>query len=436
MTEDALSIHCVHAFWVELEKLAADDAVNKLYARAVATQKKMRPVQNREARKLSKQFGVRFHGFGSVNSGINLPDEGASDIDLNVGVRDPDAFSEVLARAGIPLKDKKHNSRQQILHEYKSPEGYDVEIKIRPEHEIAWQMPGRRRITRLSKAQKAAIVAEKYRLKESGDKDAYNAYKWSTYEKYKMIPPGGDWDLVKKAFAEELKKIAAFAPGLPDKRKTSPIPKVEKPRKAELVLQSHPAARAGQHVDVRLIMGNIAHSWATKKPWPGPGERIRLYQQPDHTPAYARHFQGHLASGYGRTKPESKGVQKTMHEKIEVMRTTDRLVRFNVGKGDDLQKFVLVKLKEREGEKPKAHPTWTLINVTKLVEKTAAKLTAETRDALATKAFALPGRRYPVHDVSHARAALSMVAKHGTPAEQARVRAVVSRRYPGIGTSR
>jgi hypothetical protein len=62
-----------------------------------------------------------------------------------------------------------------------------------------------------------------------------------------------------------------------------------------------------------------------------------------------------------------------------------------------------------------------------------AVLTSKARKALPTATFALPGRRYPIHDANHARAALSMVAKHGSPYEKRAVQAAVRRKYPGIG---
>lgn len=61
------------------------------------------------------------------------------------------------------------------------------------------------------------------------------------------------------------------------------------------------------------------------------------------------------------------------------------------------------------------------------------ELTAEHRDALPDHAFALPGRRYPIHDANHARNALARVSQHGTPEEKAKVRAAVHKRYPEIG---
>ena len=61
-----------------------------------------------------------------------------------------------------------------------------------------------------------------------------------------------------------------------------------------------------------------------------------------------------------------------------------------------------------------------------------ATLTSKKRDKLPDTAFALPGRRYPIHDENHARAALSMVSAHGTKSEQATVRRKVKAKYPGI----
>jgi hypothetical protein len=59
-----------------------------------------------------------------------------------------------------------------------------------------------------------------------------------------------------------------------------------------------------------------------------------------------------------------------------------------------------------------------------------SKLTQEERDKLKKKSFVFPEeRRYPIHDESHGRAALSMVAKHGTPEEKAKVRKAVCGKY-------
>jgi hypothetical protein len=71
------------------------------------------------------------------------------------------------------------------------------------------------------------------------------------------------------------------------------------------------------------------------------------------------------------------------------------------------------------------------------------KLKAKQRKALKTSQFAIPSRaksakakaksgNYPIPDRAHARAALRLVGMHGSPAEKARVRAAVRRKFPGI----
>lgn len=61
------------------------------------------------------------------------------------------------------------------------------------------------------------------------------------------------------------------------------------------------------------------------------------------------------------------------------------------------------------------------------------KLTTNARKRIKKSNFALPGRKYPVEDLAHARNALARVAQHGSPAEMARVRAAVHKKFPSIG---
>ena len=61
-----------------------------------------------------------------------------------------------------------------------------------------------------------------------------------------------------------------------------------------------------------------------------------------------------------------------------------------------------------------------------------AKLTAAARNKLPSSAFALPGRRYPIHDRNHARDALARVSEYGTAYEKAAVRHAVMQRYPDM----
>jgi hypothetical protein len=56
------------------------------------------------------------------------------------------------------------------------------------------------------------------------------------------------------------------------------------------------------------------------------------------------------------------------------------------------------------------------------------------RKKLSKKSFALPDeRKYPIPDKAHARNALARVAQNGTPAEQKKVQAAVTKRFPSIG---
>lgn len=63
-----------------------------------------------------------------------------------------------------------------------------------------------------------------------------------------------------------------------------------------------------------------------------------------------------------------------------------------------------------------------------------AKLTAKKRNSLKKSQFAEPGKRaYPINDLAHARNALARVSQFGSPAEKAKVRAAVHKKFPGIG---
>jgi hypothetical protein len=62
-----------------------------------------------------------------------------------------------------------------------------------------------------------------------------------------------------------------------------------------------------------------------------------------------------------------------------------------------------------------------------------AKLTTAERKALPTRSFAEPDKRkYPIENESHAKSALSRVSQSGTPAEKAKVKAAVKKRYPSL----
>ena len=78
-----------------------------------------------------------------------------------------------------------------------------------------------------------------------------------------------------------------------------------------------------------------------------------------------------------------------------------------------------------------------------IMNKVAKVLTTEAREHISKKNFAIPEKKtkdnpaghgaYPIPNENHARAALSMVAKFGTPEEKKEVREKVHKKYPDIG---
>ncbi len=58
-----------------------------------------------------------------------------------------------------------------------------------------------------------------------------------------------------------------------------------------------------------------------------------------------------------------------------------------------------------------------------------SKLNSAERKAIPSSEFAGPNRSYPIEDKSHAKAALSMVSRYGSPAEKSQVRSAVKRKY-------
>lgn len=64
-----------------------------------------------------------------------------------------------------------------------------------------------------------------------------------------------------------------------------------------------------------------------------------------------------------------------------------------------------------------------------------AKITTRGRKMISGKNFALPGRRYPIQDISHARNALARGAQFATPSELSRIRKKVFAKFPSLKKS-
>lgn len=62
-----------------------------------------------------------------------------------------------------------------------------------------------------------------------------------------------------------------------------------------------------------------------------------------------------------------------------------------------------------------------------------AKLTTKQRKKLPASDFALGKGHYPINDKSHARNDLARISQFGSPAQKARVRAAVHKKFPSIG---
>ncbi len=129
-----------------------------------------------------------------------------------------------------------------------------------------------------------------------------------------------------------------FAPGIPSKTTTHPIPKVEKPTQWEFGIHAHKAERAGPHLDLRLGDPETghAHSWALRE-WPKPGESTYIARQPTHTIGYMD-FKGRIESGYGKGD-----VDLARRDKTEVVHADADHVRFNVYAGRDVEEYLVKK---------------------------------------------------------------------------------------------
>jgi ATP-dependent DNA ligase len=75
--------------------------------------------------------------------------------------------------------------------------------------------------------------------------------------------------------------------------------RLDRPLQTHYVLHEHLADKAGKHFDLRIKIGNLAHSWAVPKGLPKKGERRLAILQPAHTVSYMG-FKGTIPYGYGK----------------------------------------------------------------------------------------------------------------------------------------
>lgn len=125
--------------------------------------------------------------------------------------------------------------------------------------------------------------------------------------------------------------------------------------------QRHEAKRAGLHWDYRLVHGDKAYSWATKKELPEPGKSIILFEQPVHDTSYALSQRVEIPDGqYGAGITTLDWVHKA---RVEDETEPDKLVvRLKDG-----NKFLIKKLDSgKYGDK-----SWLFKNLGKEMKKEA-----------------------------------------------------------------
>jgi ribosomal protein S18 acetylase RimI-like enzyme len=159
------------------------------------------------------------------------------------------------------------------------------------------------------------------------------------------------------AAAAGAEKAAAYAPGLPSKKKRTDPPKLTSSQTMEFVTQLHHAHKAGPHIDLRIgdTKSGIAHSWVLPKVIvPKPGEKVLAVQQPDHTLRYMD-FRGLIGRGYGA------GTVKAVDRlQTEVHHSEPGKMKFRLDRGRGDEEFIL-----RRTGKHDQSTKWLLQNVTK-----------------------------------------------------------------------
>jgi bifunctional non-homologous end joining protein LigD len=129
--------------------------------------------------------------------------------------------------------------------------------------------------------------------------------------------------------------------------------------------QRHEALRAGVHYDVRLVYGDKAYSWATRKETPEPGKMIVLFEQPVHDASYA--LSQNIEIPKGQYGGGTTNLVEVMKAKIHPDSRDDH-IKFSTSDG---RSFLLKKMSsDKYGEK-----AWMFLNLgNKYLEKVKNEL--------------------------------------------------------------
>lgn len=141
-----------------------------------------------------------------------------------------------------------------------------------------------------------------------------------------------------------------------------------------------------------------------------------------------------IPGGLAKGKPDSKYSPEQLQQgtKIEKEHTPDPAKAKEIAK-DHLEEHPayythLGKMEKKLEQKKESA-------LRQAIFKQSAELTQAAREDIPTGEFALPGRRYPIHDKAHAENALARVSQHGTPEERETVRKKVYAKYPELKES-
>ena len=156
------------------------------------------------------------------------------------------------------------------------------------------------------------------------------------------------------------------APGLPSRERFGDLKDLPRGVLLKYVLQRHlSSGRAGAHTDVRIhgAPNDMTYSWATRKNWPGPGEKRMLFQQGLHRAPYSD-FEGELKGGYG-----AGTVSKAEEGQLAVTHADSNKVNFAILSKHQPETYALIRQSGPPAEgTPRTKKTqggsWLLVNTT------------------------------------------------------------------------
>jgi len=180
----------------KLSKRAMDlseEEKQRVLLESTIERRKLNTIMRRERKRL-RELGLDPICVSSTAARINVP--GVSDIDFQIGTDDIEGTCKLLEKEGFEFS--KEYPGAFIEYSYKTPEGIDIDLKVRPKSHVRWQIEGLKRILEAPQEERDKQILEKYKALKSGDKEKYKQVKYDLYRKYMLHPPGDDWSLTEQ----------------------------------------------------------------------------------------------------------------------------------------------------------------------------------------------------------------------------------------------